>query len=126
LKRIFTFLAVMALMAAMVAASAMPVFADPGGQRGHRTLTTTGEGDCSTAPCTSSFTTAGGPGGSSREGFNGRQSGNGTLTNNGGTFDYREVGSTQGGGKGTGGGNCTYTEDFSGSQITGGHGSRCQ
>ena len=125
MKRIITVLAAMALMAAMLVAMAMPAFADKGG--GHYTKTPTNDGDCRTSECQFSYTNAEG---SSQPGVNGRQSGDGATLSNGDTYYYSAEGTQTGGGKGIGGGNCTFTYDLQSgeetTETTGGNGSRCR
>jgi len=126
MKRIITVLAVMGLMAAMVAASAMPAFAAVKG--------TYVDGGCD-GPKTGVYcSTETSVGGSGEKG--GGSGGKSTLDRstdfNPPASDFYD-GSSQGGGKGTGGGNCTYigtyTYDEEGNFVSKplleGNGSRC-
>jgi hypothetical protein len=115
MKRMISVLAVMALMAAVLAASAMPAFA---------AVKRTGDVECDGDRCSGTLTDVGG---SKNSEFHGKRAYDSTVDF--GTGEYSISESTQGGGKGTGGGNCTETEtgnifgsvDFSRE----GNGSRC-
>ena len=119
-KRVMSLLAVVGVMAAMVVASAVPAFADKG-QRGHTTHESSG-GDCETTTCQDTTTHSGpyegGHGG-------GRSTGSRTINNLQGLVTVDR--STQGGGKGIGGGNCTEHVDYGdpNNNTSGGSGSRC-
>ena len=120
MKRVMMFLTVVGVMAAMVVASALPAFADKG-LKGHTTSESSG-GDCETTTCQDTLTHSGryesGHGG-------GRYTGTRTINSSQGleTVDV----STQGGGKGKGGGNCTDHVDYRdpNNNTSGGSGSRC-
>ena len=125
MKRIISVLAAMGLMAAMLAASAMPAFAAV-------KVTQTGNlPDCFTfngAVCSGTITTVGGSG--EKGGGSGGKSTVDITQNK--AVDPAErssslSGSSQGGGKDTGGGNCTKTFDSETDPAfsTGGNGSRC-
>ena len=129
MKRIISVLAVMAIMAALVAAMAAPAFADKGGG-GHTTGTGVFEDGASCDPsvpggCEGTLTQSNGGKGE----FSGRET---TFVN----FDFSdptdEVAifetSTQGGGKGIKGGNCTDGFAFENGEfvpIDEGNGPRC-
>lgn len=127
MRRILLVLPAAALMAAMVVASAVPAFADAGGQRGH--LTTFGSGGCdfTVQTCTSGFTRSGGSGGPG-----GGHGGRTTFTSTEGPGVDTLTQSSQGGfGRQSGlphggGGNCTATFDFTaGTGSVSGPGNRC-
>ena len=126
MKRIITVLAVMGLMAAMVAASAMPAFA---------AVKETFDGGCDfeSGICSTTETKVGGSG-EKGGGSGGKSTFDRTLDWNRPASDSFST-SIQGGGKGTGGGNCTYSQTYTFDEETGhpiageplreGNGSRC-
>ncbi len=115
MKRIITVLAVMGLMAAMMAASAMPAFAAV-----KETETT----ECEFLTCSQTGTKVGGSG-EKGGGSGGKSTYDRTIDWNRPASDSFSE-SSQGGGKGTGGGNCTATQDnITGKTTYDGHGIRC-
>ena len=122
MRRIFSVLIVMAMMVAMMVASAMPAFADKGG-RGHTSFSDNG-GDCVTEACQFRTTETGKR--TEGEEWAGRYSSTHTLDYSSDPWVGEEEISTQGGGKGIGGGNCTDTYDFVSGEVTSDHhGKRC-
>ena len=121
MRRILMLLTVALVMAATMVASAVPAFADKGGG-GHTTFSTNG-GDCVTTACQLSVTDTG-----KRHGGQGGGRSTYTVTADFGSDPpvLEEELSTQGGGKGTGGGNCTVSFDHAtGEFYSGGNGKRC-
>ncbi len=125
MKRIISVLAVMGLMAAMMVAMAMPAFAAV-------KVTQTGNlNECFTlngAVCSGTITTVGGSG--SKGGGSGGKSTVDITQNNAvdpAERTFSASGSSQGGGKGTGGGNCSFTFDSQNDPAfsPSGNGSRC-
>jgi hypothetical protein len=124
MRRILLVLSVAALMAAMLAASAMPAFAAV------KIKDSTSTCFVDTRTCTETSTRVGG---SKDSTFNGRSTGSYTTDFGDENFGGFSVsGNNQGGGKGTGGGNCTFTQ--TGNLLEGrlddpvidGNGSRCR
>ena len=117
MRRMISVLAVMAIMAALVAASAMPAFAKVKG---------TSYGDCENGTCSNGDTSVGG---SKYSEFHGKRTSDSTYNQI--TGDFFVSGNDQGGGKGIGGGNCTFTQDGNfvneviNDPVIGGNGSRC-
>ena len=120
MKRVVMLLTVVGVMAAMVMASALPAFADKG-QKGHTTSESSG-GDCVTTTCQTTTTHSG----RYESGHGGGRITQTNTTNHSQELRTEDV-STQGGGKGRGGGNCTEHVDHSNSDnnTSGGSGSRC-
>ena len=128
-KRFIMVLAAMGLMVAMLVALAMPALADKGGSRGHETSSggcVNGEFERS---CDFSRTQAGG---SKDSEFHGRKSVDESFTDDYENLsEYDQEARTTGGGKDTGGGNCTSTTTLdpeTGQLVSSepeGHGSRC-
>ena len=117
MKRVMRLLAVVGVMAAMVVASALPAFADKG-LKGHTTSETSG-GDCETTTCQLTTTHSG----RFEGGHGGGRYTESRAINRSQELETRDV-STQGGGKGIGGGNCTEHVDPN-NTTSGGNGSRC-
>ena len=137
MRRIISLLAAMALMATMFAASAMPAFADKGGDRGHEFYNYFGS--CSD-PCGEGSTIAYGGKEAGKGGLSSYdavltfypvyyEDENGTMqealygTTSSSTVNERGGSGSKGGGSG---GNCTTTTDYpTSTRSTEGNGSAC-